>query len=87
MEYKYNPSFVRDVKKANPDTHEDLQEAIENIKSAENITEILNLKKLKGYKTAYRIKVKDHRLCFFYEDNLITIARFLPRKEVYRYFP
>jgi len=87
MEYQYNPSFTRDIKKANINAQTALLDIIDNIKSSEHLSEILNVKKLKGHKTAYRIKVKDYRLCFYYEDGMITIARFLPRKDVYRFFP
>ncbi len=87
MHYQYSPSFVRDVKKSTTDVQGSVWGVIENIKAARTLHDISNMKKLKGYKTAYRIKVKTHRLCFYYENVMITIARFLPRKDVYQFFP
>ncbi len=75
MNYKYLPSFVRDVKKSSTETQESLQEVIENIKTAKAINEIHNVKKLKGHKNAYRIKIKTHRLCFnFNDDNELILS-------------
>ncbi len=45
------------------------------------------VKKLKGYKTAYRIRVGDYRVGFLFEDDTIKLSRVTNRKEIYRYFP
>jgi mRNA interferase RelE/StbE len=88
MNYKYNPSFLRDVKKTTQEIQVSLAVTIENIKSAETLNDILNVKKLKGHKIAYRIKVDTYRLCFYYnDDKTLILVRFLPRKDVYRSFP
>jgi len=88
MNYKYDPSFIWDVKKASPEILKSLDEAIEIIKTVAALSDIPNVKKLKGDKTAYRIKLKTYRLCFFLSnDNTLILARFLPRKDVYRSFP
>jgi len=88
MNYKYNPSFLRDVKKTTPNIQVSLADTIENIKSAKTLTEILHVKKLKGFSNAYRVKVKTYRLCFYFnDDKVLILARFLPRKDVYRSFP
>lgn len=88
MEYQYNPSFLRDVKKTTPEIQVSLAETLQDIKSAKILNDIPNVKKLKGHKVAYRIKVDSYRLCFYYGDNkILTLARFLPRKDVYRFFP
>ena len=87
MEHKYLPSFKRDAKKATEVIQANLAGAIANIKSAKALNEIANLKKLKGHKTAYRVRVNNFRLCFYYENDILILARFLPRKDVYRFFP
>ena len=38
---------------------------IENLESAEKINTIANLKKLKGHRSAYRIRVGDYRIGLF----------------------
>ncbi len=73
MNYKYSAAFLRDVKKTLPEIRVSLADAIENIKSAETLNDVLNVKKLKGHKTAYRIKVDAYRLCFYYNDEKTLI--------------
>ena len=60
---------------------------IELMESVESLNEIPNLKKLKGHKSAYRVRVGDYRLGFFFESSTILITRFLHRKDIYKIFP
>lgn len=87
MEIKYNTSFFRDAKKSPFQIHSSLKQVLEIIEQAASLKQIPDLKKLKGHKTAYRVKLNDYRICFYYENDILTFARFLPRKEVYRFFP
>jgi mRNA interferase RelE/StbE len=87
MNTHFNTSFFRDVKKAPSVLRSEVDRAIIQIENAVSLKEISDVKKLKGYKTAYRIKIGTYRLCFLYDDNVIIITRFLPRKDVYRFFP
>ena len=64
-----------------------LKKVIESIESANTLTDIPNTKKLQGHKTAYRIRVGDYRLGFFYENKTIILARFVNRKDIYKLFP
>ena len=59
----------------------------QKIPNEPSITEIRNLKKIKGHKDAYRIKLGDYRIGIFIKEDTITFSRVLHRKEVYRYFP
>jgi mRNA interferase RelE/StbE len=87
MNTTFKPSFFRDVKKVPATLYADLDSVITKIESAQSLKELPNLKKLKGHKTAYRIKLGNYGLCFYFENGIITIARFLPRKDVYNSFP
>jgi len=60
---------------------------IEKLEDADSLESISNLKKLKGHKSAYRIRVGDYRLGFFLEGKTIILARFLHRKDIYQLFP
>jgi len=60
---------------------------IELMETAETLDKISNIKKLKGHKSAYRVRVGDYRLGFFFENSTILLARFLHRKEIYKIFP
>lgn len=64
-----------------------LADIIEELQKAPNLSSINNLKKLKGYKTAYRVKMGDYRIGFIFEENIIKLSRVLNRKDIYRYFP
>jgi mRNA interferase RelE/StbE len=55
--------------------------------SVENLNDIPNLKKLVGHKSAYRVRIGDYRLGFFYESQKVIFARAVHRKEIYRVFP
>ena len=87
MKVVFKPSFFRDVKKTPAALHAEIEETITKLEKAQALKDLSNLKKLKGHQTAYRIKLNNYRLCFYYEGNTVTLVRFLPRKDVYRFFP
>jgi mRNA interferase RelE/StbE len=66
---------------------EALTKVIELMESADSLDKIPHTKKLKGHKTAYRTRVGDYRLGFFFENATILLARFLHRKDIYQIFP
>lgn len=89
MKTEYLPSFIKDLKKLKkvPDYSQVRAIAFESIPQCQSIIEINNLKKIKGAKNAYRIRVGDYRLGVFIQNDTVTFSRVLHRKEVYRYFP
>ena len=60
---------------------------IELMEETDSLDKIPNTKKLKGHKTAYRTRVGDYRLGFFFENSTILLARFVHRKDIYKIFP
>jgi mRNA interferase RelE/StbE len=64
-----------------------LADIIEKIQQADHLMEIASLKKMKGYKNAYRIRFGEYRIGFLFENNTIKLSRVMNRKEIYRYFP
>ena len=60
---------------------------IELMESADSLAKIPNTKKLKGHRSAYRTRVGDFRLGFFFENSTILLARVASRKDIYRIFP
>jgi mRNA interferase RelE/StbE len=60
---------------------------IDEIEVAKTLLEISHVKKLKGRKTDFRIRVGDHRLGFRLQAGAIVLVRCLPRKDFYRSFP
>ncbi len=60
---------------------------IESMEIADSLEKIPHIKKLKGHKNAYRSRVGDYRLGFFFENSTILLGRFVHRKDIYRIFP
>ncbi len=88
MEVIVTKQFEKDVDKELDKTAQlQLADIIEQIKSAATLQEILNVKKLTGYKTAYRIKMSFYRIGFIYQNNKVKLSRVMHRREIYRYFP
>ncbi|MDJ0900700.1 MAG: type II toxin-antitoxin system RelE/ParE family toxin [Xenococcus sp. MO_188.B8] len=89
MKTEYLPSFIKDLKKLKkiPIYPEIKSLVFQKIPNESSITEIRNLKKIKGHKDAYRIRLGDYRIGIFIKEDTITFSRVLHRKEVYRYFP
>ena len=59
----------------------------DEILTFQNLSEMVNVKKLKGESDTYRIRIGDYRIGFFVQGETITFARVLHRREFYRYFP
>jgi len=88
MEIIFRKSFWKDIKNCdNKRIKESVSDIITEIESANNLSQISNLKKLKGYKNAYRIKLKDYRIGVDFENNKLEMVSLLHRKEIYRFFP
>ena len=64
-----------------------LVRVIELMEETDSLDKIPNTKKLKGHKTAYRTRVSDYRLGFFYENSTVLLGRFVHRKDIYKIFP
>ncbi len=88
MDVIITKQFEKDTEKElSPKMQLRLADIIEEFQKVSKPSEINNIKKLKGFKSAYRIKMGDYRIGFILEDNLIKLSRIMNRKEIYRYFP
>jgi mRNA interferase RelE/StbE len=87
MKVAIRKSFIKDADKLPPGIQHSIAEIIDQINSARQISQLTNCKKLKGYKTAYRIRFGPYRIGFFYEKGIVELVRVLSRKDIYRYFP
>lgn len=88
MEIVFLSKFNKDLSKINQQkTLADIQKTILQIEQVKSISEISNLKKLKGHKIVYRIKIGDYRIGLFIENNIVEFARILHRKDIYNLFP
>jgi len=81
-------SFLHDIKKiTDPTVKKNVEEAILSVKQANTLKDIPELRKLKGFKNAYRIKVGDYRIGMTIENSLVTFAILKHRKDIYKFFP
>lgn len=88
MKVEFLEEFSRDLDKLkNPEIKKYLAESILRCEQAGMLTEIPNIKKLKGFRNAYRLRVKEYRAGFYMENGVIEFVRFLPRKDIYKSFP
>ena len=88
MDVIITKQFEKDTEKElSPKMQLRLADIIEELQKVSKPSEINNIKKLKGFKSAYRIKMGGYRIGFILEDNLIKLSRIMNRKEIYRYFP
>ncbi|ARV07205.1 plasmid stabilization protein [Polaribacter sp. SA4-10] len=88
MEIIYLRQALKDVNKIkNSKLKLKLAEVVANLKIAENLSDIKNVKAISGHPEAYRIRIGDYRLGIFYSEETITIARFMKRNDIYKLFP
>jgi mRNA-degrading endonuclease RelE of RelBE toxin-antitoxin system len=64
-----------------------VSDLIKELESLDSLPKMANLKKLKGHRNTYRIRLGDYRLGFFLEGNTVTFARLQHRKDIYNKFP
>jgi mRNA interferase RelE/StbE len=64
-----------------------IAQCIVEVQNADSPLRIKNLKKLKGSRYDYRIKIGAFRLGVMIEKDIVKFIRCLNRKEMYRYFP
>lgn len=88
MQVVVTKQFAKDVEKElDKAMQSKLADLIEQFQKATSIKEIRNLKKLKGFKNAYRIRISEYRVGFILDSDVVRLSRVMNRKEIYRYFP
>ena len=88
MKTLFLKSFGKDIENITLQaTKDNLATIIEAVEKVESMSDIANLKKLKGFKTAYRIRSGDYRIGVFIENETVEFARVVHRKDIYKVFP
>ena len=64
-----------------------LDQVIQELIEADNITEVTGISRLRADGQHYRIRIGDYRLGITMDGETVVLRRFLPRGEIYRYFP
>ena len=85
MRVEFLDKFNKDlIKIKNKNIFKDVSETIENVELSSNVLSIKNIKKLKGYKNAYRIRIRDFRIGIFVADDTVEYARIVHRRDIYK---
>ena len=88
MKILFEKKFLKNINAlSNKELKRRIEKIIIDIENANDFNQIINLKKIKGHKSAYRIRVGEYRLGLFFENRKVIFACFLHRKDVYKYFP
>jgi len=88
MKIIYLSSFRPDIKKIKDQKlSERLKKCIDTIKRADSFSDIPSKKKLSNHQTAYRIRIGNYRLGIYFDNDVVEIARFLKREDIYKNFP
>ena len=88
MNVRIDKSFEKDIKRIKDKVLlAKIADTIEQVQASTNQEEIKNIKKLKGFQRYYRIRIGDYRIGLAIEEATVDFIRFLPRKDVYKYFP
>ncbi|MEX0812216.1 MAG: type II toxin-antitoxin system RelE/ParE family toxin [Chitinophagales bacterium] len=88
MIVKIDKTLNKDLKKVkDKSVASKLAGIIKIIRNSTLLTDVPNIKKLKGTKNLYRIRIRDYRLGLAVEGECVELIRLLHRKDIYRYFP
>ena len=88
MKTEFLKQFDKDAKSISVQSvRTDIIKSIKNVENSTSRSQIKGLKKLKGYKNAFRIKIGDYRIGIFIERNTVEFARVIHRKDIYKIFP
>jgi mRNA interferase RelE/StbE len=88
MNVEFLEKFSKDVNRIqDKSVRKKIEKIISNFKEAKSLHQLTNVKKLEGFKNAFRIKLGDYRIGFFFENDTAEFARIAHRKEIYRLFP
>jgi mRNA interferase RelE/StbE len=88
MKVEFKKSFLKELKKLkNKSLKSDIADCILQVESAQNLSQVKNLKKLTGYDVYYRIRVGNYRIGLKVEKDVVYFVVFEHRKDIYRGFP
>ncbi|MBK9565981.1 MAG: type II toxin-antitoxin system RelE/ParE family toxin [Saprospiraceae bacterium] len=88
MKTEFKASFLKCIHKiADNNLKAKIIECIQNVELSDNIKQINDLKKLKGHKSFYRIKLGDYRIGVKIDSEVVVFVTVAHRKDIYKLFP
>ena len=64
-----------------------IDQFIRSVEYASGLRVIPNLKKLKGHPSAYRFRIGNYRIGFYFSNEVVTFAAIGDCKDIYKKFP
>ena len=85
----YKKTFLKDLANLPPTYRERIEKLVfEEISELANIFCVRDVKKMRGYRDYYRIRVGDYRIgCKVEAENRIVFYRVKSRNDIYKVFP
>ena len=88
MKIQFKKSFLKDIDTlGNPAIRKRIHKAIAQAEEAATLSQVANLKKLKGGEQYYRLRVGDYRIGLIFHEDCLIFVRCLHRRDIYRYIP
>jgi len=88
MKTVFKNTFLKSIQKIRSEQiKSEIIRSIENVESSNTLRAINNLKKLKGYKNFYRIRIGTYRIGLKIEGNIVYFVDIDNRKDIYKRFP
>jgi mRNA interferase RelE/StbE len=85
----YKKTFLKDLAKLPPTYRERIEKLVfEEISELDNIFCVRDVKKMRGYRDYYRIRIGNYRIgCKVEAENRIVFYRVKSRDDIYKVFP
>jgi mRNA-degrading endonuclease RelE of RelBE toxin-antitoxin system len=88
MQVLFTRLFLRDIEKITDEgLKNEVKNAVESFETANHLSDMVNVRKMKGYKTAYRLRIGGYKIGFHYDGDCVKLTRFLKRDTIYNLFP
>lgn len=88
MKTEFLKRFFKDLEKiSDQNVLNEIRQVVNEVETATHFSGIKNLRKLKGYRNAFRIRLGDYCIGVYIENDTVEFARFVHRKDIYRIFP
>ena len=88
MKTAFTNKFLQQVNSGRFGTiHKKIEKVIIDVEKAGTLSQIKNLKKLKGQTKYFRIRLGDYRIGLYIENQVIEFTTIDHRKDIYKHFP
>jgi mRNA-degrading endonuclease RelE of RelBE toxin-antitoxin system len=88
MQVLFTRLFLKDIEKITDQSlKNEVKNAIESFETTSYLFEMANIKKMKGHKTAYRLRIGKYRIGFHFDGDFVKLTRFSKRDIIDNLFP